>query len=304
MLSLVSTPDKPEPLEMREVDEPEVAADQVLIEVRAFSINRGELSLLAARPGWRPGQDVAGVAVAAAADGSGPREGARVVAAVDGGGWAQRVAASVTRLAELPESVGFPQAATLPVAGLTALRALREARTQVGHRVLITGAAGGVGQFAVQLGAAAGAEVTAAVGSLDHGAELTALGAVRLVSYDELGGPFDAALDSVGGPVLEASIRAMAPGGVVVLFGRASDQPAQVSLPGFAGKHGVSIRSFYIYQTGVDTFGEDLAFLARLVGDGRLRPLIGAERSWGEAAAVVRALRERRLHGKAVLLVD
>jgi NADPH:quinone reductase-like Zn-dependent oxidoreductase len=237
MLSLVSTPDAAEPLQIQEVGEPEVAADQLLIEVRACSINRGELSLLAARPGWRPGQDVAGVVVAAAADGRGPGEGARVVAAVDGGGWAQRVAASVTRVAELPESVGFAQAATLPVAGLTALRALREARTQLGHRVLVTGAAGGVGQFAVQLGAAAGAEVTAAVGSREHGSELTELGAARLVTYDELGGPFDAALDSVGGPVLEASMRAMAPGGVIVLYGRASDQPAQVSLPGFAGKH-------------------------------------------------------------------
>lgn len=304
MLALVSTPDQAEPLQIQEAGEPEAAADQVLIEVRAFSINRGELSLLAARPGWRPGQDVAGVVVVPAADGRGPSEGARVVAAVDGGGWAQRVAASVTRVAELPESVGFAQAATLPVAGLTALRTLREAGTLLGRRVLVTGAAGGVGQFAVQLGAAAGAEVTAAVGSPEHGSELIALGAVRLVTYDELGGPFDAALDSVGGPVLEASMRAMAPGGVIVLYGRASDQPAQVSLPGFAGKHGVSIRSFYIYETGVDTFGEDLAFLAHLVADGRLHPMIGAQRSWREAAGVVRSLRERQLHGKAVLLVD
>jgi NADPH:quinone reductase len=304
MLALVSTPDQAEPLQIQEAGEPEAAADQVLIEVRAFSINRGELSLLAARPGWRPGQDVAGVVVAAAADGRGPSEGARVVAAVDGGGWAQRVAAPVTRVAELPESVGFAQAATLPVAGLTALRTLREAGTLLGRRVLVTGAAGGVGQFAVQLGAAAGAEVTAAVGSPEHSSELIALGAVRLVTYDELGGPFDAALDSVGGPVLEASMRAMAPGGVIVLYGRASDQPAQVSLPGFAGKHGVSIHSFYIYETGVDTFGEDLAFLASLVADGRLRPLIGAERSWREADGVVRSLRERQVHGKAVLLVD
>jgi NADPH:quinone reductase len=304
MLALVSTPDQAEPLQIQEAGEPEVAADQVLIEVRAFSINRGELSLLAARPGWRPGQDVAGVVVAAAADGRGPREGARVVAAVDGGGWAQRVAAPVTRVAELPESVGFAQAATLPVAGLTALRALREAGTLLGRRVLVTGAAGGVGQFAVQLGAAAGAEVTAAVGSPERGSELTALGAARLVTYDELGGPFDAALESVGGPVLEASIRALAPGGVVILYGRASDQPAQVSIASFGGKHRASIRSFYIYQTGVDTFGEDLAFLAGLVGAGRLRPLIGAERSWREASAVVRLLRERQLHGKAVLLVD
>jgi NADPH2:quinone reductase len=304
MLALVSTPDQAEQLQIREVGEPEVADDEVLIEVRAFSINRGELSLLAVRPGWRPGQDVAGVVAAASADGRGPRQGARVVASVDGGGWAERVAASVTRLAELPASVGFAQAATLPVAGLTALRALRETGSLLGRRVLVTGAAGGVGQFAVQLGGAAGAEVTAAVGNLDHGAELKVLGAARVVTYDQLGGPFDAALESVGGPVLEATIRSLRPGGVVILYGRASDQPAQVSLASFEGKHRVAIRSFFIYQTGVETFGEDLAFLAGLVAAGRLRPLVGAERSWHEVSRVVRALRERQLRGKAVLIVD
>jgi NADPH2:quinone reductase len=305
MLALVSTPDRPEPVELREVDDPELGPDEALIEVRAFSINRGELHLLGQRPGWRPGQDVAGVVQEAATSGRGPRQGARVVAAVDGGGWAQRVAASVTRMAELPPTVGFAEAAALPVAGLTALRALREAGTLLGREVLVTGAAGGVGQFAVQLAAIAGATVTAAAGSADRSAELLALGAARTATYEEhLGGPFHAVMESVGGPVLEASLRSLEPGGVAVLYGTASGEPARVTLASFAGNHGVSIRGFYIYQTGVETFGEDLALLAGLVAAGRLRPQIGMTASWRETASALQALRDRRVRGKVILLIE
>jgi NADPH:quinone reductase len=88
----------------------------------SFSLNRGELALLAMRPeGWRPSQDIAGVVVQAAADGSGPQAGTHVVALVDGGGWAQRVAAPTARMAALPDNVSFASSASLPVAGLTAL---------------------------------------------------------------------------------------------------------------------------------------------------------------------------------------
>src|ERR1700738_722093 len=136
MLALVSTADGPEPVQIQEVDDPEPGPDEALIEVKAFSVNRGELHLLPQRPGWRPGQDVAGVVIRAAAGGGGPRGGprggARGVAAGDGGGWAQRVAAPLNRMAELPPNVGFAEAATLPVAGLTALRALREVGTVLG----------------------------------------------------------------------------------------------------------------------------------------------------------------------------
>ena len=290
---------------MQEVDEPAAGEGEAIVEVRAFSLNRGELSLLAERPGWRPGQDVAGVVAQPAASGEGPGAGARVVAAVDGAGWSERVAAPINRLAELPPSVGFSAAATLPVAGLTALRALREVGSLLGRRLLVTGASGGVGHFGVQLAALAGARVTAAAGNRERGAELVGLGAAEVVTYEEdLGGPFDAVLESVGGPVLEASLAALGPGGVVVLYGRASDQPAQITLRSFGGRHGVSIRSFFIYQTGVETFGRDLGYLAGLVGEGRLRPEVGLEASWREAGRALAALRDRRVSGKAVLLVD
>lgn len=305
MKALVAAPDSPALIEMREVDEPAAAADEAIVEVRAFGLNRGELSLIAARPGWRPGQDVAGVVAEAAPGGQGPRAGARVVAIVDGGGWAERVAAPVTRMAELPETVEFRTAATLPVAGLTALRALQEGGAVLGRRVLVTGASGGVGHFAVQLAAVGGAHVTAAVGSRERGAELLERGATNVVTYDEdFGDLSEVVLESVGGPVLEASVKALAAGGVAVLYGRASDQPARISPASFNRRHGVSIRSFFIYETGVETFGRDLGYLAGLVAEGRLRPLIGLEASWRETGRALAQLRDRRLTGKAVLLVD
>jgi NADPH:quinone reductase len=118
MLALVNTPSAPIPVELREVPEPQPASDEAIVEVHAFSLNRGELALLANRPeGWRPGQDISGVIVKAAADGSGPKEGTRVVALVDGAGWSQRASAPTARMAVLPNNVSFASAATLPVAG-------------------------------------------------------------------------------------------------------------------------------------------------------------------------------------------
>src|SRR5262245_65655556 len=105
MRALVSTPDGPVPAEIREVEEPEPAPHELLLEVRATSLNRGELALLPNRPGWRPGQDVAGVVLRPAADGSGPPAGTRVAAVVDQGRWAERVAAATNRTAGLPDGV-------------------------------------------------------------------------------------------------------------------------------------------------------------------------------------------------------
>src|SRR5206468_3423189 len=99
----------------------------------------GELRLMAGRPdGWRPGQDIAGAVVQAAADGTGPKEGDRVVALVDQAGWAERAAAPTSRIAVIPDNVSFEAAATLPVAGLTALRALRVGGSLLGKRVMVT----------------------------------------------------------------------------------------------------------------------------------------------------------------------
>ena len=136
MLALVRDGEHDPPVAVREVPEPEPAAHEALVGVRASSLNRGELALLANRDdGWRPGQDVAGVVTRPAADGSGPPTGARVAGLVEGAAWAERVAVPTARLAELPDGVDFERASTLGIAGLTALRIVR-----LGGSVVLSGA--------------------------------------------------------------------------------------------------------------------------------------------------------------------
>src|SRR5207248_8544283 len=173
MLAIVNTPEGAAPVELREVPEPQPAPNEAVVEVRAFSLNRGELRLFQIRPeSWRPGQDISGVVVRSAAEGSGPKAGERVVAMTVSAGWAQRAALPAHRYAVLPDNVCFEDAAALPVAGLTALRALRHGAPLLGKRVLITGAAGGVGHLATQLAARSGARVTAVVGSPERARHL------------------------------------------------------------------------------------------------------------------------------------
>ncbi|HEY6543070.1 MAG TPA: zinc-binding dehydrogenase [Ktedonobacteraceae bacterium] len=307
MLTVMNTPSAPLPIELREVAEPEPRPDEAIVEVRAFSVNRGELVLLAGRPeGWRPGQDIAGIVVRAAADGSGPKEGTRVVALVDGAGWSQRVAAPTMRMAALPDNVSFAQAATLPVAGLTALRTLRHGGSLLAKHVLITGAAGGVGRFAVQLAALAGAEVTRVVGGPERAAGLKRLGAISTVtSISEAEGVFDLILESVGGPSLAGAISKIAPGGTIVMFGNSSREETTISFSSFAGHAEARLLGFFIYSSGTPaSMGEDLARLVLLIAGGKLTPEIGLEESWHHLDRVTVALRDRKVNGKAVLHVD
>jgi NADPH:quinone reductase len=305
MRALISTPEASHAVEFRDVPEPEPKPGELVLQVAAVSVNRGELSLLKARPGWGPGQDVAGTVVAAAAGGGGPAAGTRVTGMADWGGWAERVAVPAHRVGVLPASVGYGPAATLGVAGMTALRAVRAGGSLLGARVLVTGAAGGVGTFAVQFARLAGAEVTASAGSAARARELAALGAAHtVVDGEPLEGPFDLILEGVGGASLERSLGALAPGGVVELYGAAAAEPARISLGTFGRAPHSRIEPFFVYQTGEETFGRDLTFMARLVGEGRLDPQIGLEVSWREAETALDALRDRRVQGKVVLDID
>ncbi len=307
MLAFVNTPSAPLPVELREVAEPQAAADEALVEVHAFSLNRGELFLLAMRPeGWRLGQDVAGVVVQAAADGSGPQEGTRVVALVDGGGWAQRVAAPTARMAALPDNVSFASAATLPVSGLTAMRTVRLGGALLGRRALITGAAGGVGSFAVQLAALAGAEVTGVVGRPERAAGLTERGATATVSTtQEAEGVFDLILESAGGSSLAGAISKVAPRGTIVMFGNSSRQETPFNLANFLRHAEARLIAFFIYESGTPaSMGVDLATLVSLVASGKLTPEIGLADSWHNLSRAITALRDRNVNGKAVLHID
>src|ERR1700756_916965 len=206
MLAVVNTPNGPEPAAIREVAEPEPKPDEALVAVRAFSLNRGELRLFQARPeGWRPGQDISGVVVQPAANGSSPKAGDRVVALTDNAGWAERAAVPAHRMAVLPDNVLPEEAAALPVAGLTALRTLRYGAPLLGKRVMVTGAAGGVGHMAIQIAARSGARLTPVVGGPERARHLRGAEAI-VEGIDKAEGRFALILESAGGASLAAAI--------------------------------------------------------------------------------------------------
>src|SRR5262245_47596973 len=125
MRALVVDATAPGRLALGEVEAPRPAPSEALVRVAAISLNRGDVREVASEAdGYRPGWDFAGTVEAAAADGSGPRAGTRVVGMLESGAWAELVAAPTSSIAALPEAVSFAQAATLPVAGLTALYGL------------------------------------------------------------------------------------------------------------------------------------------------------------------------------------
>src|SRR2546422_186277 len=143
--AVVVDPEAPGRLVIKPVPDPMPDRDEAIVRVRAISLNRGEVRRAGmAAAGWRPGWDLAGEVERAAADGSGPRAGARVVGMLGEGAWAERVAVPTHALAELPEKVTFSQAATFPVAGLTALYSLAKGGLLLDRRVLVTGATGEV----------------------------------------------------------------------------------------------------------------------------------------------------------------
>jgi NADPH2:quinone reductase len=305
MLALVNTPNGTAPIELREIPEPAPARNEALLEVHAFSLNRGELSSFARnKEGWVPGQDVAGIVQRQAANGEGPPAGARVVALVDEFGWAQRVAAPAHRMAVLPDTVTFARAATLPVAGLTALRTLRHGGPLIGQRVLITGAAGGVGTLAVQIAAHSGAHVTAVVSRPERAAGLQALGAAETVQgIENAQGRFALILESAGGPSLAKAIQLVEPGGTIVVYGNSSTEPTTISFANFRTAPNARIQSFsYFTSEAEHRFAPDLALLVSLIADGSLKPQIGVQRDWREILQVADQLRDRRVAGKAVLV--
>lgn len=305
MFALLPTDGSDPLVELDEVPEPPTARDEALIQVEAFSINRGETFLLE-RPGrdWRPGRDVSGRVIRAAADGSGPAAGEQVVGHPQQAGWAQLAAVPSNALAVLPERVDVARAAALPLAGLTALRLLRASGAVAGLRVLLTGASGGVGHYLTELASATGASVTAVSASPERAERLLALGAAHVVqSVEDAIGPYDVAFESVGGSSLPQALMLLAKGGRLIWFGQASRMPSQLDFFDFFAQTGATIRHFDHDDSAVPD-SRDLATLVRLVASDRLHPEIGVVADWTQTASVLEDLRERRIRGNAVLRID
>src|SRR5947208_14739232 len=306
MLALVNTPAGNAPVELRQVPEPAPGLHEALVAVQAFSLNRGELrSFRNNEEGWIPGQDISGIVLRQAADGSGPPAGTRIVALMDEFGWAERAAVPTQRIAVLPDTVSFAAAAALPVAGLTALRTLRHGAPLLGKRVLITGAAGGGGHLAVQLAARSGARVTAVAGRKERAVGLRGLGATDVVvGIEQAPGRFGLILESAGGASLTAAIERIAARGTIVVYGNSSGEPTAINFRDFAEHQNARIQAFHYFTSEPEErFGPDLAVLAGLIADGSLKPRT-AEYSWRDLSRISPLLLDRQIPGKAVFHIE
>ncbi|MFI6521823.1 zinc-binding dehydrogenase [Spirillospora sp. NPDC050679] len=296
--ALIVDPSAPGGIAFGELPDPVAGPGQLTVEVLHASLNYADLNnaLSGRNPVGSPlGLDAAGIVVRAAADGTGPAAGTRVVLFADGA-FAERVAVDVSAVAEVPEGVGLAEAAALPTAGLAALRSLRGAGLTPGKRVLVTGASGGVGRYAVRLASLAGAHVIASVGSPARGEGLAAAGADEVVvGLADVKEPVDIVVETVGGPHLVTAWRLLAAGGSLQSVGWTSAEPAV--FPPYATVGPPKTLTSYVNDFGA---ADDLAELVRLTAEGALAPEIGWRGPWERFAEAADALRGRRVAGKAV----
>ena len=297
---------------IKDVESPQVQPWEALVQVKAISLNRGEVTNAkdqdsASRPGW----DFAGIVIQPAQNGAGPQKGARVVGLLLMGAWSEQIAVPVSMLAEIPDQIDFAEAATLPVAGLTALYALRKGGMLLGKRILITGSTGGVGLFAHELAALSGAFVVGTASTEEKaqlvkeaGADEVVVGYSAISSADQFG-PFDLIIDSVGGDTLAALLPQLAPQGLCVSIGFTSSNTATIDMSTLVTSGGKTLYSFFLGEELTrHSVAADLSMLARLVAEGRLRPRIEVEAPWTEIHTIASNLMERKFSGKAVLHID
>jgi NADPH:quinone reductase-like Zn-dependent oxidoreductase len=304
----------PETLRMAEVDKPAPGAGEVLVKVLAASVNAADWHVLRGKPLFsratlgllRPKRQILGVDVAGQIEGVGSgvtgfQPGDQVYANLldhGYGGFAEYVAVPVDALSLKPASLSFEEAAAVPMAAGTALQGLRHhGELQPTHKVLINGASGGVGSFAVQLAKSSGAEVTA-VTSTPNLDQAGSLGADHVVDYTTTdfvdgGRRYDRILDTVGNRSVAELKRALAEGGKAAVTGFTS----------VAKLLGVSLRGGKdIAQVQAHVTAKDLELLSGLIEAGKVRPQIDRRYGFAELPAAIAYLEQG--HARAKIVVE
>ncbi len=306
----------PDVLELREIDRPTVGDSDVLVRVRAASVHAGDYFLMRGVPyvarfsagwpkpkNWVPGFDVAGTVEACGKDVKLFAPGDEVFGECGGGACAEFATAEEGRFVHKPASLSFEQAAAVPVSALAALQGLRDAaKVQPGQKVLINGASGGVGIYAVQIAKSMGAEVTG-VCSTRKVELVRSIGADHVVDYTKedftLSGPcYDLILDNVANRPFSESRRALVPGGRV--------------LPN-SGNAGIGyfiaafLRAAFVSQQAPPFLSSptqaDLLVLKGMLEAGTLTPVIGRTYPLSETAQALAYIGEGHSRGKVVITV-
>ena len=310
----------PDVLEVIETDKPIPGDAEVLVKIRAAALNpldwhfmRGDPYLFRAMSGLRKpkdvrlGRDFSGVVETVGANVTEFRPGDNVFGATDGA-FAEYACIKEKDLAVKPANITFEQAAAVPIAGLTALQALRDkGNVRPGQTVLINGAAGGVGTFAVQIAKAFGAEV-AGVCSTKNVDMVRGIGADAVVDYTKddftkSGNHYDVIIDCVGNHTLSEFRQAMSPQGIYVPVGGSVD-PWMLGF--FADLFKTLVMSRFISQTVVVFFiakvsKDDLRVLSELIETGKVTPVIDKQYPLDDVADAIRYLETGHARGKVVL---
>lgn len=298
-------------LAIRTVDLGPALQGEITIRITAVSLNRGETkrALTTSVTGTRPGWDFAGIVEDTNGVVGAPIVGTRVVGLLAIGSWCERIHVPLDSISVIPQGVSDAQAACLPLAGLTALHALRKGGFLLGKKVLINGASGGVGQMAIQLAASAGAVVHSHIRNANQKklVEESSSGAVIIgTSMNEAKpyGPFDIILDSLGGSALSAALGMLKKNGTCITIG--ASESSQITFDSnvlFYNSPGASLRSMHVFHevSAAGSMSDDLAILLSLVEKGKLKINIGVEEAWTKISTVAEALIERKFSGKAVL---
>jgi NADPH:quinone reductase-like Zn-dependent oxidoreductase len=311
----------PEVLRLEDVPTPELNPGGVLVQVRAASVNpydwhfmRGEPRVMRLGFGLRAprnprlGIDVAGVVAEVGADVTGLAVGDEVFGRGEQGSLAELTAVPAWRLVHKPESITFEQAAAVPAAAVTALQALRDGgRIELGHKVLVNGAAGGVGTFAVQIAKSFGADVTA-VASTANLDMLAEIGATHVIDYTAedftaRDSRYDVVLDAIGNHPLSRCARVVAPGGTYLMVGG----PAGKWQAPFGRMLALRLRSLFGRTRMVSVRArynvDDMRMLRDLVADGVVVPVIDRTFPLSETAEAITHLETGHARGKVIVTV-